>query len=470
MTIRSVDFGRLDAESEVNLQHYFVDTGVLGRISTGRKQYVIGRKGSGKTALFRSATEAVLGRRVVELDFVDYPWEVHRHIRETGLTPESAFVSSWRFFYLSEICRVWASDKTLYPNAFHEANQILKNIFKDKIPGNLESLIDGLKRIRRIDLPEIEGVASLGGLELSEAEGPLLATAVSQWSRLMQKFVENHFDKYPISLKLDRLDDGWDASADSKAMLVGIIKAARDLNLRLSRPQKSAPILVFLRSDIFNELQFNDKNKISADIEYLDWTDNSLISVIEARIGTSLGVKRSDSFWKVFSRDEMRQRASIQSYILKRTMGRPRDMVAFCLECQEVASQNGHPIVHTEDVYVAEERYSRHIYDELDDEMHKQLPNSRQYLQLLRDIGKMRFSLKDWEKAVVERDKNIVIEETRQRLKILFDYSIVGVQRRGGTRGGTVFQFNYHDRLLEPNFEQEVTVHPSLKKHLKLKE
>lgn len=35
---------------------------------------------------------------------------------------------------------------------------------------------------------------------------------------------------------------------------------------------------------------------------------------------------------------------------------------------------------------------------------------------------------------------------------------------------GTTFQFIYHDRLLEPNFHGDMIVHPSLTKHLRLKE
>ena len=45
----------------------------------------------------------------------------------------------------------------------------------------------------------------------------------------------------------------------------------------------------FLRSDIFNELRFNDKNKMTADIEYLEWPDQELIEVAAARIARSLG-------------------------------------------------------------------------------------------------------------------------------------------------------------------------------------
>src|SRR6266481_5869584 len=107
MSIKRVDFGRVDAEREDKLADYFVDTGVLTKLITGRKYLVIGRKGAGKTALFKLTTQDRLGRDVIALDFADYPWEAHKLIRESGLNPESAYVASWRFTILAAVCRQW---------------------------------------------------------------------------------------------------------------------------------------------------------------------------------------------------------------------------------------------------------------------------------------------------------------------------------------------------------------------------
>ena len=145
-------------------------------------------------------------------------------------------------------------------------------------------------------------------------------------------------------------------------------------------------------------------------------------------------------------------------------------MIAFCLKCREVAVERGHGVVETQDVYDAEAQYSQHIYDELDDEMHKQVPAIRDYFQALRNMGKNRFTLAEWIEVLRRREDQITEDEARTRLKVLFDYSVVGVPRRGGSEGGTKFQFKYNTRLLEPDFDAEMTVHPALKKELQLKE
>ncbi|MBI1986754.1 MAG: hypothetical protein HYS70_00175 [Nitrospinae bacterium] len=468
MTISQVDFGRVDAERDTNLVDYFVDTGVFDKIRNGKKQYVIGRKGSGKTAIFRVASKERLGVPVIPLDFAEYSWPGHKAIKEDGVPQESAYIGSWRFTFLIATLRHWSN--TAGPELAKESRDLLKKIYREEEPGFLESLIDKFRRVRKIEGPSLEGVGGLGGFELEDKAGPVLAQTISQWSRVLMDFVAKHFPLNPFTMVLDRLDDGWDASDDSKMLLAGAIKASRDFNAKLQLKQRPAPVIVFLRSDIYDELQFNDKNKIFTDIEFLNWTDDKLEDVVVARICRSLTCARDEAWSKVFSKAEMRQRASIKSYIMKRTMGRPRDIIAFCINCQEVATAAGHSIVETDDVYAAEEAYSKHIYDELDDEMHKQIEGARSLLQILRDIGFNRFVLSDWLNAGRKREQGASDDKLKSQLQVLFDYSIVGVQRRGGISRGTSFQFRYNDRLLEPNFTGEMIVHPSMKKHLKLKE
>jgi hypothetical protein len=464
LSIKRVDFGRVDAEGEDRLADYFVDTGVMSKVTSGRKYLVVGRKGAGKTALFKLVNDQRVGHDVIPLDFADYPWEAHKLIQESGLNPESAYVASWRFTLLAAVCRRWMD---VAPSEVRkQAASLMRRIYQDEEPGLVDILFDKFRRVRKVQLPEMTGAGNLGGFELDAGrEGPVLAHSVSQWCRVLEELVAANLDKCRFTIKLDRLDDGWDASTESKMLLAGVLKAARDLNLKFGRNGSAPPALVFLRTDIFNELRFNDKNKMTADIELLEWPDDKLIDVAAARIAWSLDMNRTAAWDHVFSRDSMRQGARISSYILKRTMGRPRDIIAFCLACQDVASGD---VVQTQDVYEAEGQYSRHIYDELDDEMHKQMPENRTILQALRGLGKMRFTLPEWIEAMGRTEPGITADVAKQRLKVLFEYSIVGVPRKGGVQRGTRFQFNYNDRLVEPDFEAEVTVHPALKKHLQL--
>lgn len=59
------------------------------------------------------------------------------------------------------------------------------------------------------------------------------------------------------------------------------------------------------------------------------------------------------------------------------------------------------------------------MYDELDDEMHKQVPDARNSLQSLRDIGMTRFRFDDW-LGVMQR-RRIAEDDAKRRLQDLFE-------------------------------------------------
>lgn len=464
--IREVDFGRLDAESDKQLPNYFVDTGVIERISQGERQFVIGRKGSGKTALFQHPQKVIGGSHIVQLEFSDYAWETHKAVKELGLPLENAYTASWVFTFLVSACRKWMT--SVDPNVAKRARAVYLQIYGAEEGGLKDILFDRFRRLRKIEGPAVGGFAKVGAVEIADIpEGAHLAHAANAWNRKLLELADELFKTKPITIFVDRLDDGWDASPEIKAMLSGAIKATRTLNLRYAAKRPPAVVL-FLRSDIYSYLDFNDKNKIGADIEHVNWDQATLIDIANARIAQSVPVKKKDAWAAVFSDKQMRQRAYIPNYIIKRTMLRPRDMIAFCIYCKEAAVKNGHSVVEPSDVYEAEIAYSRHVYEELRDEMHKQVPEYEDLFRALNRIGYSRFTFADWERSV--KDVGLDCANSKNFLLTLFEYAVVGVPRVGGKGGGSKYEFVYENRFLEPNFVDDLVVHPALRKHLNLKD
>jgi hypothetical protein len=469
--VSKVDFGRLDAESDKNLHDYFVDTGAFRRMLAGERHYGIGRKGAGKTAIFKNAQTALKEIKIapVPIVFSDYAWENHKAVRELGMTAEDSYRSSWLFTFLIAACIVWKRSAVAHVRS--QADEVYRQIYKNEEVDALTALFDKLRRIRKLELPKIEGLGSLGGVELDKAsEGNQLARAANGWNQSLLELAKRIFYHHPTTILVDGLDDGWDASPESKAMLVGALKAAREINLKLSVVGRPMPVVIFLRSDIFRELEFNDKNKISQDIEWLEWDDASLVEIVAARVSRSLKIPRKEAWGAVFSDQPMRQRASIRSYLLKRSMRRPRDMVAFATSCREAALGANHRIIETADVYAAEKAYSKHIHDELVDEMHKQTVNHGALFQALVRVGYSRFRFEDWRRAVCALIPGFDADKARRALRTLFDNAIVGITKVGGAGGGSVVEYVYDDRFHEPTFEGEMAVHPSLLSHLKIKD
>ncbi|MEA5153618.1 MAG: hypothetical protein VB059_02335 [Raineyella sp.] len=222
-----------------------------------------------------------------------------------------------------------------------------------------------------------------------------------------------------------------------------------------------------MRTDIWQQVSFNDRNKMSQDIGYLLWADEQLVTVIEARIKSSSGDESAD-WYSVFFDGEMRQRARSSTYILKRTMGRPRDIFAYASFALEEAKRAGHESVLAEDIYASESRFSRHVLDELTDEIAPSVSDFASVLATLKALNRRSFGWSDWfEKAGAQ---GLDESEARQALEQLFEASVVGVLEVGGGGGGSRSRYRYQDNYLQPREDALMQVHLAVTKELGLKD
>jgi hypothetical protein len=465
LDIRDVNFGRLDSESDPDLANFFVDTGVTERIWDGEHSIILGRKGSGKTALFREAKFEKTN--ILHLDFDDYAWDAHKAITEIGGTADARYMASWTFTFLVAACRRWMESPIGEVAAAARALH-LRVYGADATGGKLDILVDRAKRLRQLELPNVGDAGGLGSFAFGDPDGAQLARTAHQWIPLLEQLAVQCLAKHPLSIFVDRLDDGWDASDEIKLMLAGAIKAARKLNIEFKRAQKTPFVVLFLRTDIYELLRFGDKAKLSQDIESIEWSDDDLIAMASKRIANSCPVKVANAWDGVFSTERIRQRTTIRKYILKRTMRRPRDLIAFCLEVKKAAKKNGVAVATRTEVYKAEEAYSAHVYGELVDEMHKQLPKTDDYFVALKEVGHAKFNQAAWRVAVTKVDPSCA--DAQEWLGHLYDYGVVGVPVVGGKSGGSKVEFVYDNGSKRKSIGGEVVVHPALIKFLQLKE
>jgi hypothetical protein len=161
-----VDFGRYDAEQDKNLLDYFVEVGTAEDVSEG-KYLVIGRKGSGKTALFRHAA-ANLKSRVVELDLEEYVFQVHKGLKEAGVDDSIAITM---FLAIRKDLGFWTRRRGL---------RILRRIGLGPNGNALAAILDWLRRVQKADLPSIGGIADLGGFELEQKAGKVFDNSTAR--------------------------------------------------------------------------------------------------------------------------------------------------------------------------------------------------------------------------------------------------------------------------------------------------
>jgi len=215
-------------------------------------------------------------------------------------------------------------------------------------------------------------------------------------------------------------------------------------------------VVIFLRDDIYQELQFEDKNKIteggSARIEWeTGELDNSLRVLMEKRFAKVFSIPETGSWAQVF--DETRSMSGHQpkyQHIIDRTFLRPRDIIKFCNEVL-IAHKKRTDVrpdrFDNEDVSNARQAYSEYFLNELDDEIHKNVPAYKEYLEILKTINSAVFKKELLDEAWENR-KEILPPSVSPRdlLAQLFEFSIIGYYRPGGGGGGSDYVWKYRDR------------------------
>ena len=81
--LKKIDFGHIAAEADPNLISYFLETDSYKRIFSGERMYVVGRKGTGKSAIYLTIEKLEDPYLEVSgLTFDDYPWQIHNKIKD----------------------------------------------------------------------------------------------------------------------------------------------------------------------------------------------------------------------------------------------------------------------------------------------------------------------------------------------------------------------------------------------------
>lgn len=102
LTVKDLDFGSVDAEADRRLAEYFISTPQVDAALSFRSAHFLGRKGTGKSAIFmqlpRLATDRYGKEASVSLMTPDqYAWGALREYEEQGLLPEQAHTNAWKF-------------------------------------------------------------------------------------------------------------------------------------------------------------------------------------------------------------------------------------------------------------------------------------------------------------------------------------------------------------------------------------
>lgn len=485
-TIKSL--GGIDADNDELLINCFQDHEAYQQLISFRKFIILGRKGTGKTAIFKK----VLRNKDYSTfsfghTFSDYPWHYHDKQIKIGVPDFDKYTHSWKYLIYLTLSKILLNQDQSLPyddislTYLSKIENFVIDTYGTRDP-DLTQVFTPSKRLKlkpnfEINLGLFKGSISPEDITIEE-----LPTIVQEVNLNLSEYIINSLNpqnKYYIIF--DQLDLGFNPdSPEYFNRLIGLLLAARDINNLAKDKNKQLGVCVFLRDDIYNSLKFEDKNKLTVGYStFIEWDirgNHTLKDLMEKRLNEVLSDNGEPVKWEaVFDESQlMTGKQSKYNYIIDRTFLRPRDIIQFCNEIVEQHKNNVERSdkINNSEIYSAKEEYSKYFLNELDDEIHKHVPDYEDILEVFKSIGYYQFDLEDFiKKYNIRKGISDNQFDAIKALKSLFDFSIVGYYRAGGGGfGGAEYIFKYKN--VNSKFDENARsfrIHPGLLETLALK-
>lgn len=489
------NFGGIDADNDAILLQAFEDHEAYRDVIALDKYLIIGKKGSGKTAIFKK----IITTRTYDFfsyghTFSDYPWHHHDRQARVGIPDADKYTHSWKYLILMSAAKIALNqDQSLpFDDKSMEENARLESFIVDTYGSRDPDITQIFTPTKILKIkPHFEVDLKLLKVGISPESVPVteLPTIVQEVNAVFSKTLLDCLNPdHSYFIAFDQLDLGFDGnSREYLDRLIGLLLASRDINLAAREAGIKLFIVVFLRDDIYDALHFEDKNKITENfVSLIEWdtvrTKKTLKSLMEKRFTIVLGENDQEQVkWAdVVNEDtDMPGHQKKYEHMLDRTYLRPRDIIKFANSALEKykdrvsavhTASDSHPHkIDNIDIHNARPIYSDYFLREVDDEVHKHIPEYEELLDVLRAIGKWQFDRSEFNKFFNEQYPQAAYEPGTG-LEKLFNFSFIGYYKAGGRVGGSEYIFKYREsRVRFDTTSPRFRIHPGLIEVLGLK-
>lgn len=472
------------AETDEELGKYFFTVPEVNQLVDSRSWLVLGRKGTGKTAIYKHLETAdrknLKGYSVISLNFKDYPWPIHKLYKETLSGELSAYQKSWKYLFfvkaLSKLIDQQEKDGRKLNGDLKWAKKYIEKIYGKPTPSILEVLMSKIARLDKIKAPGADlGEISMDGGELSFekiSEDKDLQTKLRSNAFTLLNYFENIFKANAVGYKfmiiLDQLDENWLSGEieEYSKVLINLLNVCRNISTDES-VNKFFKIVPFMRSDIYHSLRFNDKNKLFQDSAIvISWNNESLDSMFYQRVKkyapTEFTLNDTKKSGVLFEVDFVRQGTPPFHFITRRSFFRPRDVIVYFNKIGDIHRENKTGLYTSKELYDAAVEASTSVYNEIIDEWSNQFPEIEKLLGVLQSISVETFNHSDFVTKYRQGFSNATDIDINKHLNFLFDNSIIGQKKQGR------WEYICSSPNLKMNIDKGYRTHQALKYRLQL--
>src|SRR5712691_672998 len=440
-------FGRDDAEHDLTdglLREGFLATEAYEEALSGRKTLVIGRKGSGKSAIcVRLAMGGIRRGATVLITPDDAAGSEIRRFELQGLTNETAKAVVWRYVFAVQVARyitghVKAEHSRRLPPVVRALRRFLKDNGElaggDRLYDRVVAGVRGLQSTLSLEAfgfkASVDLKTSSEGARASRQIEVLEAGVAAAFAEL--RCTESH---EPLLFLVDQLEQVWSADEDSAAMVIGLLLASKHIAGTFGRAVRC---VLFVRADIYDALRFSDGDKFHGDERRIDWSIQALRQIALSRATASLGREVSeDELWSEIFPAAVNG-SDTATYLLSRSLPRPRDIIQFLNVCRDTAAQHSHGRIEPEDVLEATLIFSQWKLGDLAREYRVTYPYLERLFVLFQNAGYVvtrgaicqRF---EYARRTLQENfpRYVDVLTPRGIIEVLYGVSFLGVLRNG---------------------------------------
>lgn len=382
--VSRISLGDPMAENEFEtLANYYVPTDAYQRALRGEVNLVVGRKGTGKTALFsqvRNAKRSSKANVVVDLKPEGYQLvrlkEELLSILSEG-SRQHLITIFWEYVLYLEIChKLLEKDRDR-----HKFDHTIRQKYQDlaKAYAGDNGFLDGDFSERLLVLSE-SVVQSFKDVAAKLDRNRLTAGDVSNIVyrhdiRVIRDIVADYLAHKDSSWVLfDNLDKGWPHHGLTPidiTILRCLIDAARKIQREMTKRELDFHSVVFVRNDVFELLMeqsadFGKEMRVS-----LDWSDADLLKDMILRRIRAAEPELDGDFDRLWSTLFISHYKGEESFhfLLERSLMRPRNLIKLAMHCRGAAVNLGHSKIEEADINKGLTIYSNDVLIEADQEL-----------------------------------------------------------------------------------------------------
>lgn len=454
-----LDLGASSAENELrDLHHYYLPTEGYRRALRGEVRLVVGRKGSGKTAVFlqvrdrmrASKSNVVLDLKPDGYRLIKFKDRVLSMLERGSF--EHTITAFWECLLCLEIChKVLMSDRDLHRHdpkmilEYRELNSLYLSYGYDAQGDFAERVSKLLNRVED-EYREKYGSDASRMLSTPQITELIHRNDIVKLQAQLARYLRH---KDAVWILFDNIDKGWSSrgiQSDDLVIVKSLVEATRKVERLLQRADVDAHSLMFIRNDVFEILidEMSDRGKEPRAV--LDWTDSDMLRELIFRRAKFLGEATADSFGKLWADicvSHVNGEESSQ-YLIERSLMRPRYLMDLVNHCKGIAVTLGHAKIEAEDIEKGLNIFSSDLIADLSHEIRDVLPDREDAVYAF--IGSER-ELSDDELRLNLMEAGVDDEEIEKLIDVLLWYGFIGLLDGDGD-AKFIYNVNYNPRLL----------------------